>query len=236
MNPGPVLREKVVVFTGAGVSAESGLRTFRDSDGLWHEHSIYDVATPEAFARDPALVLGFYNERRRSAAGAEPNAAHTAIAALERGFDVTVVTQNVDDLHERAGSSRVIHLHGRLSEVRSSIDPDDVSDIGAASIAPGDLCGRGSQLRPNIVWFGEEIHHADRAIRATREADRLLVVGTSLTVYPAAGLLCEAWNAREKLIVTLELDEPPADFQWRRGKAAELVPPLVADWLASVPA
>ena len=225
-----------MVFTGAGVSAESGLQTFRDSGGLWHEHSVYDVATPEAFERNPAMVLDFYNDRRRGAASVQPNAAHFGIAALERGFDVTVVTQNVDDLHERAGSSRVIHLHGRLTEVRSNDYPDDVRDIGAGPIQLGDVCSRGSQLRPNIVWFGEEIHHVDDAVDTIQSADRLLVVGTSLTVLPAAGLLAEAENAREKVIVTLDLDDPPGDFHWRRGKAAELIPLLVEEWLASVPA
>ncbi len=230
------LLEKIVVFTGAGVSAESGLQTFRDSGGLWHQHSVYDVATPEAFARNPGLVLDFYNERRRGAAEAEPNDAHTAIAALEDGFDVTVVTQNVDDLHERGGSSRVIHLHGKLREARSSDNLGDIRDIGDADIKLGDLCSRGSQLRPNIVWFGEEVQQVDNALHIIREASRLLVVGTSLSVFPAAGFLGEARNAREKIIVSLDLDSPPRDFQWRQGKATELVPVLVAQWLASVPA
>ncbi len=229
------MREKVVVFTGAGVSAESGLGTFRDAGGLWHEHSVYDVATPEAFARNPELVLSFYNERRSKAAAAEPNAGHRAIAELEQGFDVVVVTQNVDDLHERAGSSRVIHLHGKLREARGSDHPEAVRDIGAEPINLGDLCERGSQLRPNVVWFGEEIHHVDAAVREIRAADRLLVVGTSLSVYPAAGLLGDAWNAREKVIVTLDLDDPPRGYEWRRGKSAELLPGLVAEWLAFPP-
>lgn len=182
-------KEKIVVLSGAGVSAESGLRTFRDSDGLWEEHSIYDVATPEAWARDPELVLRFYNERRQQLGEVEPNEAHRSIAALETHYDVTVITQNVDDLHERGGSSEVVHLHGQLTKVRSSVDGSDIRDIGYAPLRLGDLCAKGFQLRPHIVWFGEEVPMMDRAVGIVAQADILIIIGTSLQVYPAAGLM-----------------------------------------------
>ncbi|BFN13517.1 MULTISPECIES: SIR2 family NAD-dependent protein deacylase [Marinobacter] len=185
------MQEHIVVLTGAGISAESGLSTFRDNGGLWEQHSVYDVATPEAFERNRDLVLRFYNERRRQLQTVQPNPAHRLLAELESRFQVTVVTQNVDDLHERGGSSNVLHLHGELTKARSSTYPDLIYDIGYNDINPGDTCDRGAQLRPHIVWFGEEVPMLDAAAEVVRTADQLLIVGTSLQVYPAAGLVYE---------------------------------------------
>ncbi|MDP4547033.1 MULTISPECIES: SIR2 family NAD-dependent protein deacylase [unclassified Marinobacter] len=185
------MKEHIVVLTGAGISAESGLSTFRDNDGLWEKHSVYDVATPEAFQRNRDLVLRFYNERRRQLQEVEPNRAHRLLAELESQYRVTVVTQNVDNLHERGGSTNVVHLHGELTKARSTVDPELVYDIGYRDIQPGDTCDRGGQLRPHIVWFGEEVPMLEAAAELVRTADRLLIVGTSLQVYPAAGLVHE---------------------------------------------
>ena len=185
------MQEHIVVLTGAGISAESGLSTFRDSGGLWEQHSVYEVATPEAFARNQELVLRFYNERRHQLQSAQPNPAHRLLAELESRYRVTVVTQNVDDLHERGGSSNVLHLHGELTKARSSGFPELIYDIGYNEIRPGDVCERGTQLRPHIVWFGEDVPMLDVAAEVVRTADQLLIVGTSLQVYPAAGLVYE---------------------------------------------
>ncbi|MDC0661631.1 SIR2 family NAD-dependent protein deacylase [Marinobacter sp. SS21] len=185
------MKQHIVVLTGAGISAESGLSTFRDNGGLWEEHSVYDVATPEAFARNPELVLRFYNDRRRQLEGAQPNRAHRLLAQLEAAYRVSIITQNVDDLHERAGSSEVIHLHGELTKARSTRYPEDVYDIGYQPIQLGDTCEHGSQLRPHIVWFGELVPMIEVAADVARTADQLLIVGTSLQVYPAAGLVHE---------------------------------------------
>jgi NAD-dependent deacetylase len=180
--------KKLVVLSGAGISAESGIRTFRDSDGLWENHRIEDVATPEGWARNPALVLEFYNQRRAQLFEVQPNAGHMALVELERHFEVHVITQNVDDLHERAGSSRVLHLHGELRKVRSERYPQIVHDwTGPLQI--GDLCERGCQLRPHIVWFGEAVPMLQKAAEIAERADIFLIVGTSLQVYPAAGLM-----------------------------------------------
>lgn len=181
--------KKLVVLTGAGISAESGLATFRDSGGLWEGHRVEDVATPEAWRRNPELVLQFYNERRRKAREAMPNTGHIILAELERDFDVSVITQNVDDLHERGGSSKVIHLHGNLFESRSTLDETLVYPIKGWELNPGDRCARGSQLRPNIVWFGEQVPMMELAAIEVSSCDLFLVVGTSLVVYPAAGLM-----------------------------------------------
>lgn len=188
--------KKIVVLTGAGVSAESGVTTFRDSDGLWENHRVEDVASIEGWYRNPSLVLDFYNERRAQLPVVKPNAAHLAIAALEDEYKVTVVTQNVDNLHERAGSTRIIHLHGELTKVRpenccndrDGYSEETVFDIGADAIHIGDLAPNGAQLRPHIVWFGEAVPKIEKAIDAVEAADILLIVGTSLQVYPAAGL------------------------------------------------
>ena len=189
-------RKKITVLTGAGVSAESGISTFRDSDGLWEQHRVEDVASIEGWYRNPSLVLDFYNARRRQLASVRPNAAHVAIASLENEFDVTVVTQNVDNLHERAGSTRIIHLHGELTKVRpencccdmDGFSEETVFDIGFDEIHIGDKAPNGAQLRPHIVWFGEAVPKIDAAIDAVEAADIVLIVGTSLQVYPAAGL------------------------------------------------
>ncbi len=183
------MKKRLVVLTGAGISAESGLRTFRDSDGLWEEHRIEDVATPEAWEKDPETVLRFYNLRREQLAEVEPNDAHRLLATLEDDWDVAIVTQNVDDLHERAGSKRVLHLHGELRKVRSTKIPSDIQDIGYSALKLGDLCSAGFQLRPHIVWFGEAVPLIELAQEITAKADHLLIVGTSLNVYPAAGLM-----------------------------------------------
>ena len=189
-------KRKITVLTGAGVSAESGISTFRDSDGLWENHNVEDVASIEGWYRKPSLVLDFYNARRRQLKDVRPNPAHYAIASLEDEYEVTVVTQNVDNLHERAGSTKVIHLHGELTKVRpencccdrDGYSEETVFDIGAEDIHLGDLAPNGAQLRPHIVWFGEAVPKIDSAIDAVEAADILLIVGTSLQVYPAAGL------------------------------------------------
>lgn len=188
--------KKIVVLTGAGVSAESGVSTFRDSDGLWENHNVEDVASIEGWYRNPQLVLDFYNARRAQLPTVKPNAAHVAIADLEREYKVTVVTQNVDNLHERAGSTKIIHLHGELTKVRpenccnerDGFSEETVFDIGSDEIHIGDLAPNGAQLRPHIVWFGEAVPKIEAAIDAVEAADILLIVGTSLQVYPAAGL------------------------------------------------
>ena len=181
--------KKLVVLSGAGVSAESGIKTFRDSDGLWENYNVADVADIEGWYRNKGLVLKFYNERRRQLEKAEPNQAHKIIADLERYFDVTVVTQNVDNLHERAGSTKIIHLHGELTKVRPEHQEDrGVKDIGYRDINLGDTDSRGVQLRPHIVWFGEAVPMMTPAAREVSKADILLIIGTSLNVYPAAGL------------------------------------------------
>lgn len=189
-------RKKITVLTGAGVSAESGISTFRDSDGLWENHNVEDVASIEGWYRNRALVLDFYNARRAQLFQVRPNAAHLAIASLEEEYDVTVVTQNVDNLHERAGSTRVIHLHGELTKVRpenccnesDGFSEETVFDIGQDAVHVGDLAPNGAQLRPHIVWFGEAVPKIEQAIDAVEAADIILIVGTSLQVYPAAGL------------------------------------------------
>ena len=173
---------RIVVLSGAGISAESGLQTFRGADGLWEGHRVEDVATPEAWAANPGLVLDFYNQRRRAVLAAEPNAAHRALVELERAYDVRIVTQNVDDLHERAGSSQVLHLHGEVMLARSTRDPRLVRHLGERDIELGDVCELGSQLRPHIAWFGEMVPAMDEAVELVAEADVLLVVGTSLQV------------------------------------------------------
>jgi NAD-dependent deacetylase len=180
----------VVVLSGAGVSAESGLKTFRDNGGLWEGHDVYRVASPQGWLQDEKLVLDFYNRRRAEVLKAQPNAAHLGIAALEAACEVTVVTQNIDDLHERAGSSRVIHLHGEILKMRSCRDESLVYPV-TGDILPGDKAADGAQLRPHVVWFGEAVPLLDAAARAVRTADILVVIGTSLAVYPAAGLVGE---------------------------------------------
>lgn len=181
--------KRLIILTGAGMSAESGIKTFRESGGLWEEHDVLEVATPMAWWKNQELVLRFYNERRRQLENAGPNDGHKAIAELEKYFDVIIITQNVDNLHERAGSTKILHLHGELTKARSTEDPSLVYDIGYKDILQGDKCEKGSQLRPHIVWFGEAVPMLDTAIRITSGADIFVVVGSSLNVYPAAGLI-----------------------------------------------
>ncbi len=183
------MKKKIVILTGAGISAESGVATFRDSNGLWENHKIEDVATPAGWRKDRALVLEFYNQRRRQLGSVEPNDGHKQLVRLEEKYDVTIVTQNVDDLHERAGSSKIIHLHGELTKAQSTVNPEIVIEIGTKDIVEGDKCERGSQLRPFIVWFGEAVPKIADAVNVTSEADILIIVGTSMQVYPAAGLI-----------------------------------------------
>ncbi len=224
------MQEHIVVLTGAGISAESGLSTFRDNGGLWEEHSIHDVATPEAFARNPELVLRFYNERRRQLQSAQPNQAHRLLADLESCYRVSIITQNVDDLHERGGSSQVLHLHGELTKARSSRYPELVYHIGYRDLLPGETCELGAPLRPHIVWFGEEVPLLEAAADIVRSADHLLIVGTSLQVYPAAGLVHEVNS--DVPITVVDPGEPASVSRARviRKGAGE----GVAEWVQSL--
>ena len=183
------MKQNLVVLTGAGISAESGLKTFRDSDGLWEGYDIEEVATPEGWERNPALVQEFYNMRRKSVLEAEPNVAHYALAKLEEKYDVTIVTQNIDDLHERAGSTNVVHLHGIITRSQSSKNPRLTYPIKGWELRMGELCRLGSQLRPHVVWFGEMVPMIEPAAKICSEADVFILVGSSLAVYPAAGLI-----------------------------------------------
>jgi len=183
------MKKKLVILSGAGMSAESGLRTFREMGGLWEEYDVMEVASPEAWRKNQDLVLRFYNERRKQLFECKPNAGHYGIASLEDTFDVQVITQNVDDLHERAGSSQVLHLHGELKKARSTADPSLVYQLDHWELKKGDVCEKGSQLRPHIVWFGESVPAIGEAIPMIKKADIFVVIGTSLNVYPAAGLI-----------------------------------------------
>lgn len=192
---------KIAVLTGAGVSAESGISTFRDAGGLWENYDIMEVASIQGWYKDKKLVLDFYNQRRRQLESVKPNAAHYALAKLEENFDVTVITQNVDNLHERAGSKNIIHLHGQLTQAKSTADDRLIYEIGHKEINIGDKCEKGSQLRPNIVWFGEPVPMMYEAGKIAEQADIFIVVGTSLVVYPAAGLLDYVKPASYKYII-----------------------------------
>ena len=218
--------QKIVVLTGAGISADSGLRTFRDTDGLWEGYKVEEVCTPEAFARNPQLVIDFYNERRRQAQAAEPNAAHRALAELEKYYQAQIVTQNVDDLHERAGSSTVLHLHGELNKARSSADENYVVEwTGDQSI--NDTDPQGYPMRPHIVWFGEAVPLIETAARWVSQADKVLVVGTSMQVYPAAGLLEYAPYEAERYLVDPRPPKGLANISIIEAKAKDGVPQLV---------
>ena len=221
--------KRVVILTGAGMSAESGISTFRDSNGLWENHRIEEVATPEAWERNPDMVLEFYNQRRKQLFEVEPNAGHRSLVRLEKKFDVQIVTQNVDDLHERAGSSQVLHLHGELKKARSTLDPNLVYTLDHWELKPGDKCEKGSQLRPHIVWFGEAVPMIDTAAELMKMADVFMVIGTSMVVYPAAGLI--HYVKRE---ITKYYVDPKAfavhgvsNLEVIRGKAGEVLPGLV---------
>ena len=193
--------QKVIVLTGAGISAESGLKTFRDSDGLWEGYDIEEVATPEGWQRNPALVQEFYNMRRKSVLEAKPNAAHYALAKLEQKFDVTIVTQNIDDLHERAGSYNVVHLHGIITRSQSSVNPKLTYPMDGWEIKMDEVCELGSPLRPHVVWFGEAVPMIETAAALCTTADIFILIGTSLAVYPAAGLIDYVPDGVPKYIV-----------------------------------
>lgn len=200
-------KRKLVVLSGAGISAESGIPTFRDANGLWEGHDIMDVASPQGWYSNPELVLEFYNQRRKAALQAKPNQGHKILASLEQEFDITVITQNVDNLHEQAGSSKVVHLHGELFKTRSTADSNLVYNMTGWELKLGDFCERGSQLRPHIVWFGEAVPMMEHAIDICREADIFVVVGTSLIVYPAAGLLNYIDSRIPKYVVNPNMPE-----------------------------
>jgi NAD-dependent deacetylase len=195
------MRKKLVILTGAGMSRESGISTFRDADGLWNNYRIEEVASPLAWHLNPQLVLDFYNIRRKQLYEVTPNAGHRQLAMLEGKFDVRIITQNVDDLHERAGSTNILHLHGELKKVRSTIDPSLVYELDGWELKWGDLCPKGSQLRPHIVWFGEPVPEITRASSVAGEADLFLIIGTSLQVYPAAGLVHEVRQNIPKFLI-----------------------------------
>ena len=227
--------KKVVVFTGAGVSAESGVKTFRDSDGLWRQYRFEDVASPVAWQNDPELVLEFYNIRRKQLLEVSPNAAHFALVKLEEKFDVQIITQNVDDLHERAGSKNVFHLHGEIRKSRSTIDPELIYNIEGWELKLGDRCEKGSQLRPHVVWFGEQVDNFTPASEIAAKADIFIVIGTSLVVYPAAGLIDYVPDLSPKYLI-----DPKANMPWAiqnmtviQEKAGKGVPELVEKLLSS---
>ena len=224
-------KNKIVVLTGAGISAESGLSTFRDANGLWEGHDVMEVASPQGWRKNPALVLDFYNQRRKSAHQVKPNPGHQALADLEKDFEVTIITQNVDNLHERAGSSRVIHLHGSLFQSRSTLDEHLVYDMESWELNLGDKCEKGSQLRPNIVWFGEMVPLMEVAAQEARKADIFMVVGTSLVVYPAAGLVHYVPQETPIYVIDPHLPEMPprTGLHLIEAKAGEALPKLAAE-------
>lgn len=225
-------KPKIAILTGAGISAESGIKTFRDSDGLWENHRIEDVASPEGWHRDKALVLDFYNQRRRQLLQCQPNAAHYALATLEDKYDVTIITQNVDDLHERGGSTNIIHLHGELLKARSTADEHLVYDW-QRDITFADKCAKGSQLRPHIVWFGEAVPLIETAAKVAQQADIFIVIGTSLLVYPAAGLINYTGFDTPKWLIDPNNVQAPSVPNLRviNKKATEGVTELVAHLL-----
>jgi len=225
------IRKNLVVLSGAGISAESGLSTFRDSGGLWEGYDIKEVATMEGWKNDPKRVLGFYNLRREQAYSAKPNKAHYAFAELETVFDVEVITQNVDDLHERAGSTNVLHLHGELTKARSINDDNLISEIGNKAIKVGDLASDGNQLRPHIVWFGEMVPMLEEAALIVNKADILVVIGTSLVVYPAASLINYAPKHCQKYIIDPSNPELFSFEDWKhiKEKATLGVEELIMD-------
>lgn len=219
------MKKEIVIFSGAGMSAESGIQTFRDSNGLWENYRIEDVATPEAWKRNPDLVQQFYNLRRKQILEAKPNEAHLLIKDLENEFHITVITQNIDDLHERAGSTNVIHLHGNITLSKSS-GPNQESTyypIDGWELRLTDLCPEGYALRPHVVWFGEAVPMYDKAVELVKEADILIVIGTSLQVYPAAGIIHYASKANEKYIIDPGIAQMniPSDFQGIEMSASE---------------
>lgn len=223
--------KKLVVLTGAGMSAESGIRTFRDSNGLWEEYDVMEVASIQGWRKNPQLMLRFYNERRKQMYECEPNKGHYLLAELEKTFNVQIITQNVDNLHERAGSMNVLHLHGELSKARSSVDSSLVYNIGNKEIFMGEKCEKGSQLRPFIVWFGEEVPAMEEAIPLVESADILCVIGTSLNVYPAAGLI---HYASQYCPIWLIDPNPPLDLPRRIQVIAKGAGEGVAEFMEKV--
>jgi NAD-dependent deacetylase len=228
-----VKKQKIVVLTGAGISAESGLKTFRDSDGLWEGYNIEDVATFDAWKRNPAMVQDFYNQRRKSVLEVEPNSAHIALAELENDFEVHIITQNIDDLHERAGSKKVLHLHGEIKKSQSTANSKLIYDMGGWELKMGDKCELGSQLRPFIVWFGEAVPKIEEAAEIVVRADIFIVVGTSLVVYPAAGLV--NYVAKKVPIYIVDPGEPTVTnydrFIFIQQKATIGIRKLIDDYL-----
>jgi len=226
--------ETIVVLTGAGISAESGISTFRGTDGLWKQYRFEEVASPEAWERDPGMVLDFYNMRRKQLSEVKPNPAHYALVELEKKFRVKIITQNVDDLHERAGSAEILHLHGELKKARSTADPGLVYMIKGWELKFGDLCEKGSQLRPHIVWFGEPVPDLMIATSLIRQANIVIIIGTSLKVYPAAGLLQYAPSAAEKYLIDPEAvpEYYIRNLKILREKASTGVPKLVRELLS----
>lgn len=223
-----------MVFTGAGISAESGIRTFRDSNGLWEEYDINEVATPQAFEKNPAFVLEFYNQRRKQVLEALPNDAHKALVKLEKKFEVQIITQNIDDLHERAGSKKVLHLHGEIMKMKSSRYPELIYDVKENEIKMGENCEKGFQLRPHIVWFGELVRMMEPAIDFTSNCDLFIVIGTSLDVYPAAGLINYVSENAMKYLVDPKAKRLPyiMNLEVIEKTAGEGVPELVTRLLS----
>lgn len=222
--------KNIVVFTGAGISAESGLGTFRDAGGLWENYKIEEVATPEAFERRPSFVLDFYNIRRRQLLNSSPNIAHIALNELQDKFNLSIITQNIDDLHERSGSIDVLHLHGKLRESRSTID-NRVYPIQGSDLNIGDLCDKGGQLRPNVVWFGEDVPNMEIAVQKVMKADFFIIIGTSLNVYPAASLLNYAINSERVILIDPEFHMYDG-VEFICDKATSAVPNLVEELLS----
>jgi len=214
------MSKKIVVLTGAGISAESGISTFRDAGGLWEGHDVMQVASPQGWKADKALVLDFYNQRRAQLNTVKPNPAHKALAELENKYEVTIITQNVDDLHERAGSKKIIHLHGELKKMRSTLDESLVYDC-ENDIKIGDKCEKGSQLRPHIVWFGEAVPEISRAQAVIQQADIVIIVGTSMQVYPAAGLV--EWAPEEAMVYYID-PRPTINHELDLKEKLEVIP------------
>lgn len=225
-----MLKDKIVVLSGAGISSESGLGTFRDSGGLWEKYRIEDVATPEAWEKDPKLVTAFYNMRRKQAYTAKPNEGHFALAELEKYFDVTIITQNIDDLHERAGSTKVLHLHGEINKVKSSGPNCEEKYFHQKDweVKIGDLCPEGYQLRPHVVWFGETVPMLNKTAEITKDATIFIVVGTSLNVYPAAGLIHYVSDNTKCYLVDPNDVEVSNNFEIIRENATKGMPIIVS--------
>lgn len=224
------MQKKIAVLTGAGVSAESGIKTFRDADGLWEGHDVMEVASPQGFAANPALVLDFYNQRRRQLNEVEPNAAHFKLAALEEHFEVSIVTQNVDDLHERAGSSNVIHLHGELRKSRNVRDGQTIYDC-KDDIHLGDCCPEGHQLRPHIVWFGEEVPMLSKGAEIVHDADIVIIIGTSMQVYPAAGLIGYAQDSADIYYID---PRPSINYELQRANNLMVIEDIASSGMESL--